>query len=179
MIRYFLLVALCASTGCQTTQTTVAGPRVATEPFSRIEQLSIFVENYLDTYDLVVQRAALEKDAAGNGDWAIVGAPRVTGYAERWLAKLSDQELSGYASKSLYLLNGEVVELTVRPGIQLMAKVIPQKGNLIRVVGIYSQAEVTALGLEEFTLPFDTECATGSRIVFYRKEYYRGSSATP
>ena len=177
MHRFLLLIGLCATMGCQTTQTGGTSRRMGAERFSRIEQLSVYVESYLDTYDVVVQRAAMEKDAAGNGEWVVLGSPRVSGYSGRWLAQASGQGGEGYVSKSSYFLDGDVVEVDVHPGVQLAVKIVPQKAGSIRVVGVYSQAQVGGNGWEEVNIPFDTTCSTGARIVVYRKEFSYGIPA--
>ena len=167
MLKYAaLLIALCC-VGCQTTQTTTETV-TRQDPSLKSEMLSLRVEKYVTSYDVEVQRAVLTDSETDQ--WAVISAPRVSGYPDSWRTTESILNPVEPAATASYLLNGEMISISLDPGTHLVAKVLPVRQNTARVIGIFSEAKATENGLEIFSVPFDISCVLGELNVIYREE---------
>ncbi len=169
MLKYMMLLAVLGCVGCQTTRP-VSQEAPYQESARRGEMISVRVEKYVTSYDVEVQRAVRVKAAGGGDQWNVISAPRVSGYPEKWRFSESAVPPKGHAAKASYLLDGEQLEVSLGPGAHLIAKVIPEKQNTARVVGVFSQTKISGEGLEVFSVPFDLSCAFGELSVVYLEE---------
>ena len=80
MLKYIMLLAILCGVGCQTTQPL---PHEASIQVSsrRSEKVSVRFEKYVGSYEVQVQRAVRADESA---EWAVISAPRVSGYPEKW-----------------------------------------------------------------------------------------------
>lgn len=170
MLKTMMLLAVLCCAGCQTPQ-----PASEKTPYQdssrRAEKISVRVEKYVTSYDVEVQRAVRVYSEDGEADhWQVVSAPRVSGYPEKWRATEATVNPSAYAAKASYLLDGEMLEISLEPGAHLIAKVLPEKQNTARVVGVFSQSKISDQGMEVFSVPFDLSCTFGELTVVYLEE---------
>ena len=173
MLKYMVLAAVACCAGCQTTQQT-AGMKL--EINSESERLSLRVEKYVNTYDVSVQHAVQKQ--AGNGgavQWVVVSSPRVSGYPGKWRRTEESADPVGYRSTASYLLDGELVGISLRPGVHLVAKVLPESQNTVRVMGVFSRIGASGHGRNGMSIPFDLTCTVGDLNVIYEK----GASIDP
>jgi hypothetical protein len=179
MLKYMILVAALCCAGCQSSQIAQSGSSGTSDlaVLPRSEKISVRVEKYVTSYDVEVQRAI--RVYSGNGEpdqWNVVSAPRVSGYPEKWRYTEAAINRDGQKSKASYVLNGELVEISLEPGAHLIAKVLPERQNTARVVGIYSHSRLTGHGMEVFSVPFDISCVLGELNVVYLEELDAGPS---
>ena len=170
MLKYFALIGALCCTGCQSTQPSATESR-SQGGVVRIEKFSLRVEKYVTSYDVEVQRAVFAPSPeSGKSEWTVVSAPRVSGYPEKWRTNESIINPTEYSSKASYLLNGEMVEVSLEPGVHLIAKVLPVMQNTARVIGIFSESTETPLGMEVISIPFDITCPFGELNVIYHEQ---------
>ena len=176
MFKYLILIAVLCCAGCQSTPSSVnGGPPSAVS--RRSEKLSLRVEKYATSYDVEVQRAVLTPSSVGGkGEWNVVSAPRVSGYPENWLNNESIIIPVKRSSKAAYLLNGAMVDVSLDPGVHLIAQVLPVMQNTVRVIGVFSESKETPLGMEVISIPFDITCPFGELNVIYHEEIDVNSS---
>ncbi|MEE9367403.1 MAG: hypothetical protein V3V05_00920 [Pontiella sp.] len=176
MLNYLILIAVLCCAGCQSTPSSAKG-EPSSSVFPRSEKLSLRVEKYATSYNVEVQRAVLTPSSVGGTrEWNVVSAPRVSGYPENWLNNESIIIPVKRASKASYLLNGSMVDVSLDPGVHLIAQVLPVMQNKVRVIGIFSESRETPLGMEVISIPFDIICPFGELNVIYHEEIDVNSS---
>jgi len=170
LLKFAMLITVVCCAGCQTTRPTAdTAGMPAGSP--RSEKLFLRIEEYVSNYDVEVQRAVLNPAATSREDqWKVVSAPRVSGYPEKWRTTEEADDSDAVSAKTSYLLAGEMVSITLAPGSHLVAKVMPDKQNTARVIGIFSESKETPLGLEVLTVPFDAYCTIGEFVLIYNEE---------
>ncbi|MEA2068764.1 MAG: hypothetical protein U9P12_06150, partial [Verrucomicrobiota bacterium] len=120
---------------------------------------------------VAVQHAIRKK--AGNGEvdqWVVVSSPRVSGYPGKWRRTEEPADPIGYRSTASYLLDGELVGISLLPGVHLVAKVLPESQNTVRVMGVFSRIGAAGHGKNEVSIPFDLICTVGDLNVIYEKK---------
>ncbi|QBG48129.1 hypothetical protein EGM51_12255 [Verrucomicrobia bacterium S94] len=154
-ILTLLAVGVCLA-GCQTTETGRAQNAMKTA--MRNEKLLLRVNQLIGTYEVRVERAALEgTDPKQKDQWAIIGSAGVEGYPGKFRASDGTEEKDGVMQET-FLLDGTPVKVALEPGTHLVAKVIPELQNTARVVGVYVQVPDSG-GV--FSMPFDLVCDMG------------------
>ena len=171
MLKYAMLIAILCCAGCQTTQTATGSATVQDSP-RRSEKLTLRVEKYVTSYDVEVQRSILTSPKGSDEQrWTVVSAPRVSGYPNRWKTTESILNPVEPVATASYLLNGEMVKISRDPGVHLTAKILPERQNTARVIGVFSSTKMTAKGEEVFSVPFDVSCLLGELNVIYLEEF--------
>ncbi len=171
MKRAWIILAgiLCIVAGCQTT-TSDPGGALASATLDRNEKLLLRVDQLVGTYDVTVQRAALNgEDPKQKDQWAIIGSAGVEGYPGKFRATESAEPIGGAALES-FLLDGTPVKISQQPGTHLIAKVIPERQNTARVVGVFVQVSSVGKQVESFSVPFDLTCDMGRVYEVYARE---------
>ena len=155
MLKYVMLIAVLCTFGYQTPQS-ASKDAVFTKASVHDKKISVRVEKYVSSYDVEVQRAVRVQPLNGGAEeWNVIAAPRVNGYPEKWIHTSDAVKTNEYAAKSSYLINGEVVEISLEPGVHLIAKVMPIKQNTARVVGVIAQSTMKNDNLDFISVPFD------------------------
>lgn len=167
MFKYLLLIAVLCCFGCQTPHSGVNNDTYVKASVHG-EKISVRVEKYASSYDVEVQRAVKVMPIGSlEEEWSVIAAPRVNGYPEKWMHTDAAVKTNGYAAKSSYLLNGEIVEISLEPGVHLIAKVLPIKQNTARVLGVIAQSTMASDGLEVISVPFDLVTGFGELNVVH------------
>ena len=166
MFKFLVLAVLLLGAGCQTAPQATA-PQARPLPVPGIEQVSVRVVRYFNTYEVEALRSFMKTD--GSNSPVVLSAPKVAGYPQKWLRTEAAMKVGGDARSTAFRLDGEMVELPVIPEAQLVTKVVPQNETTVRVLGVFAQAKTPGHGLDETIVCFDTVCAVGELSEVYRK----------
>ena len=182
MFKLLMLFTLFCCAGCQTTTIEPVEP-VAASPVAvatNSEKLLLRVETLVGTYDVDVQRAVLHgPDRTRKDQWAIAAAASVSGYPNVWRTSDDFPDPASAAVKGTYLLAGDSIEVSLDPGVRMIAKVVPESRNTARVVGVFVHVKDSSAGPTIFDMPFDVKCVLGEVVVAHDRVAIEKPPATP
>lgn len=171
MLKYLIASVMLMCAGCQTTTTGPESVKAGKPAVPASEKLLMRADILIDTYEVTVQHAVLKgADPSDRNQWGIMGSTRVSGYPGSWRSTPGLMELSDDVTKASYFLNGEKVDVAVRPGTHLLTKVLPDSQNSARIVGVFITATMTPAGLDICSMPFDVSATVGQIVVLYQKD---------
>lgn len=179
MLKYVMLLLLLCAAGCQTTGTGETAVAVPPSQAERNEKLLLRIDKIVGTYEVVVQRAALNgQDPKQKEGWDIIGSASTSGYPGTFRFSEGSPSVNDSGRTGTYLLDGEPVTVSHEPGVHLIVKVIPELQNTARVLGVYVQVTQVGDDFESFTFPFDISCNLGEVLQLYSKVLPVASIAT-
>ena len=171
MFKYIMLLLMVCAAGCQTTGTGESSVAAQSRQVDRNEKLLLRIEKMVGTYEVIVQRAALNgSDPKQKADWAIVGSASASGYPGTFRISEDSESVNDSGRTGTYLLDGEPIRVSHELGVHLMVKVVPELQNTARVIGVYVQVTQVGDCFETFNLPFDIRCNLGEVLQLYSKE---------
>jgi len=165
IITAWIILTVC---GCQTAHKAPAAFQ------SSKEIISIQADKNLDEYGVEVRLAEYRLDKNGQviaESRNMLSAPRTAGKPNQWLRCNVGLKPNNLDSNITYLLDGEMIQVPVFAGVNLVAKITPLKGNEVRVKGIFvSSMWNETQELISISMPIDVVCILGEEKVLYEKE---------
>jgi hypothetical protein len=167
MLKHLLVLVLLGTAGCQSGKNT-AGRSAAYSFNGNPERLVVWLEKYVDTYDVAVHRAVLTFNGATlKDDWVPVASAVASGYPGAWRKSAEGTDIATDGINIQVMLDGEQIAVPLSRQARVVAKVIPDTENTARVVGVYVQGAQPENGLAELCVPFDIRTGLGKLSVIY------------